>query len=167
MTPTITLESKKAASVGKFLTTQEANNLIRTYKQERWIHNTKRIGKEDSLSLWWSIEEMENFIQIAKQHNADGLKFYFGAYDKEYQEIPEYQERQTMVMVATKESKTNTGIKSKDIYINTEKGKNILAYNRGRTCPPICGEGVGIDESDPFELGITIIDRGDEGMTII
>lgn len=167
MTSTKTLMPQKA--VGKFLTTVEANQLIRTYKQERWIHNTERIGKEDSLSCWWSIEEIENFIEVAKQNNADGLKFYFGAYDKNYNEIEAYQDRQTLVMVATKESKTDAGIKNKDVYINNENGKNILAFNRGSLCPPECGPknpGSGI-EADPFEIGITIVDKGDNGMVII
>lgn len=167
MTPVIALEKTKA--VGKFLTTPEANQLIRTYKRERWAYNTERIGKEDSLSLWWSIEEMENFIEVAKQNGADGLKFYFGAYDENYQEVPEYQDRQTLVMVATKESKVETGIRNKDIYVNTENGKEILAYNRGGICPPACGPKTQGDiiESDPFELGITIIDKGENGLVII
>jgi hypothetical protein len=40
------------------------------------------LGKEDSLSAWWSIEELEDFITEAKTHGADGVKFYFGAYGK-------------------------------------------------------------------------------------
>lgn len=165
MTPEIILEKTRA--VGKFLSTSEANHLIRTYKQERWIHNTERINKEDSLSCWWTIEEMQNFIEIAKQNGADGLKFYFGAYDKKYAEVPEYQERQTLVMVATKESKTDTGIRNKDIYVNTQNGKNILAFNKGRLCPPFCGQGDDGVLENPFEMGLTLIDNGDKGMVVI
>lgn len=152
----------KSKKVGKLVNTKHVDNVIRNYKQERWIHNTDRIGKEDSLSLWWSIDEMEEFIATAKTHGADGLKFYFGAYDKNYTEIPEYAGRQTLVMVGTKESETNLGIKNKDIYIQTENGNNILAYNRGTMCPPYCGP----VKPEGDELGITIIDRGEKGLLV-
>jgi hypothetical protein len=156
---------KVATRVGKFVDTKHVDNVIRNYKQERWVHNTERIGKEDSLSAWWSIEEMEDFIAQAKIYGADGLKFYFGAYDKEYKEMPEYAGRQTLVMVGTKETTTGKGIKNKDIYIQSENGTNILAYNRTRICPPNCGPGnEGLDDDT---LGVTIVDRGDKGMMIL
>ncbi|MFY7964340.1 MAG: hypothetical protein ACOVO1_05545, partial [Chitinophagaceae bacterium] len=92
--------------VGKYVDTAHVDNVIRNYKKERWVHNSDRIGKEDSLSAWWSIEEMEDFIMQAKIHGADGLKFYFGAYDTDYPENPKYAGRQTLVMVGTKEAQT-------------------------------------------------------------
>lgn len=157
---------KNPNKVGKYVTTQHVDAVIRNYKKERWIHNTDRLGKEDSLSVWWSIEEMEDFIAQAKVHGADGLKFYFGAYGSENTENPEYTGRQTLVMVGTKESTTNKGLKNKDIYVQTENGSNILAYNRGRLCPPDCGPRPdGLDNDD--NLGIAIIDRGDKGMLIL
>lgn len=162
---TLTIE-KKPLNVGKYVNTQHVDEVIRNYKQERWVQNSEKIGKEDSLSIWWSIDEMESFIETAKTNGADGLKFYFGAYSKNYKDVPEYAERQTLVMVATKEKQTMGGAKNKDIYLQTENGSNILAYNRGVACPPKCGTGLDID-SDSLELGITIIDRGDKGLTII
>lgn len=151
--------------VGKFVTTEHVDSVIRNYKKERWIHNTDRLGKEDSLSVWWSIEEMEDFITQAKIHGADGLKFYFGAYDSENADNPEYGGRQTLVMVGTKESQSAHGVKNKDIYVQTENGNNILAYNRGVLCPPNCGpekpEGWDVDT-----IGVTIIDRGEKGMLV-
>ena len=150
--------------VGKFVNTAHVDNVIRNYKKERWVHNSERIGKEDSLSAWWSIEEMEDFIAEAKMHGADGLKFYFGAYDADYAENPKYAGRQTLVMVGTKEAQTAMGVKNKDIYMQTENGTNILAYNRSRICPPECGpRPEGLDDDT---LGITIVDRGDKGMLV-
>jgi len=157
-------------SVGKYVSTAHVDASIRNYKQERWIHNSDKLGKEDSLSAWWSIEELEEFIATAKNHGADGIKFYFGAYDKNYQEVPEYAGLQTLTMVGTKESQTATGLKDKDIYVQTNNGTNILAYNSGRLCPPKCKptdptkpEVGGLDDV----LGITIIDRGEKGMFIL
>ena len=157
---------KTATRVGKYVDTKHVDNVIRNYKQERWIHNSDRIGKEDSLSMWWSIDEMEDFIVEAKSQGADGLKFYFGAYGEDYKETPEYAGRQTLVMVGTKEAQTALGIKNKDIYMQTPNGTNILAYNRGTLCPPNCGPSKPIPDFDEDILGITIIDRGDKGMLV-
>ncbi len=57
---------EKTLKVGKYVNTTYVDSIIRTYKQERWVHNSARIGKEDSLSSWYSIEELEEFISTAK-----------------------------------------------------------------------------------------------------
>ena len=155
----------KSLKVGKYVNTAHVDNVIRNYKQERWVQNSERIGKEDSLSAWWSVEELEEFIEHAKTHGADGVKFYFGAYDQEHAPRPEYADRQTLVMVATKQKENADGsTKNKDIYIATEKGSNILAYNMGRLCPPFCGQ----EEDMGFpEVGVTIVDKGEKGFVVI
>jgi hypothetical protein len=155
---------KKTLKVGKYVNTEHVDSLIRTYKKERWIHNTERLGKADSLSSWYSIEELEEFIATAKQEGADGIKLYFAAYPKDFNKIPEYAGRQTVVMVATKQKQTEEGVLNKDLYINNENGPEILAYNMGSICPPFCGgKGVGSDDG----IGIAVIDRKDEGMLIL
>ncbi len=156
---------KKSLSVGKYVSTQHVDKVIRNYKKERWVHNSERIGKEDSLSGWWSIEEIENFLDNAKLYGGDGVKFYFGAYDNEFQERPEYSGRQTLVMVATKQKEGKYGTKvNKDIYINEGNENNILAYNMATLCPPSCGLSV---DSDNIEIGVTIVDKGEEGIVIV
>jgi hypothetical protein len=65
-----------------------------------------------------------------------------------------------VVFVATKEKETETGVINKDVYINTDKGNSILAYNAGKLCPPFCGHGV------DTEIGITILDKGKDGIHI-
>jgi hypothetical protein len=79
---------KKTLKVGKYVDTAHVDTVIRTYKQERWVHNSDRLGKEDSLSAWHSIEELEEFINTAKRHGADGIKIYFAAYPENYSEYP-------------------------------------------------------------------------------
>ncbi len=158
--------TKKSLKVGKYVNNTHVDNVIKNYKQERWVQNSERIGKEDSLSGWWSIEEMEDFIETAKIYGADGVKFYFGAYDKDYQEKPEYAGRQTLVMVGTKQKQTANGVNNKDIYVQTDKGSQVLGYNAMSLCPPFCGQGDTFDFGD-LELGITLIDKGDNGMVVI
>lgn len=160
----ITIE-KKSLKVGKYVNTEHVNTVIRTYKQERWIHNTERLGKPDSLSGWYSVEELEEFLAKAKEHGADGVRMYFAAYPADYQETPEYAGRQTAVFVATKRKETANGPADKDIYIGTDKGATILAYNSSRLCPPLCYLGDG--DSEWGGIGTTIIDRGDKGTIVV
>lgn len=152
---------KKSVKVGKFVSTAHVDTVIKNYKQNRWVHNSKRLGKEDSLSVWFSVEDMEAFLEKAKEHGGDGVRFYFGAYDENFADKPLYAGRQTVVMVATKQKETMSGTADKDIYINTDEGTSILAYNVGRLCPPLCQNG-----EDFGGLGITIVDKGDDGLIV-
>lgn len=163
----VKLASKK---VGKYVNTKHVDEVIRNYKTERWVHNSDRIGKEDSLSVWWSIDEIQSFIENAKQHGANGLKFYFGAYSNDYNEVPEYAGRQTLTMVGTKEVSTGLGYQNKDIYVQNGKETNILAYNKGTLCPPNCkpsSPGGGTTGIDSDNLGIILIDRKDKGFVVV
>lgn len=152
--------SKKSVHAGKYVDTKHVDTIIRNYKQERWLQNSQRLGKEDSLSVWFSVEEVEGFLEKIKSHGGDGIKFYFGAYSNDFAERPEYAGRQTIVMVGTK-SKEN-GAVDKDIYVDNGGVNSILAYNVGRVCPPLCKPGL-----DDGELGITIVDKGNDGLVII
>jgi len=154
---------KKSLKVGKFVNTDHVDTVIRTYKQERWVHNSERLGKKDSLSVWHSIEELEELIAKAKENGGDGIRFYFAAYPKDYTGQPLYAGRQTIVMVATKQKETEKGLANKDIYINTENGTEILAFNSGVMCPPYCGP----RDNDDNSLGITIVDKGQNGLAIV
>ncbi len=152
---------KESVRTGKFVNTEHVNSVIKNYKQERWVHNSKRLGKEDSLSVWYSVEELEEFLAKAKDHGADGVRMYFGAYGMNNAPQPLYAGRQTIVMVATRQKETENGGTNKDVYITTEKGASILAYNVGGLCPPFC-------QNDDFGgVGITIVDKGQEGIVIV
>jgi hypothetical protein len=146
---------KKTVRAGKFVNTTHVDTLIKNYKQKRWVQNSQRLGKEDSLSVWFSVEDIEVFLEKAKEHGGDGVRFYFGAYEEKFEEMPVYEGRQTLVMVATKQKETLAGNTNKDIYFNTEKGTSILAFNYGQVCPPFCSN------SGNGGLGITILDKGD------
>lgn len=155
----ITIE-KKSLKVGKRVNTSHVDKVTRNYRQERWVRNSERLGKEDSLSAWWSIEELEDFIEEAKMHGADGLKFYFAAYDENTAPREDYIGLQTLVMVGTKQKVYPDGTnKNRDIYVQTENGSNIVAYNAGRLCPPACTQ----DDNSQFDtdLGISIVDKNE------
>jgi hypothetical protein len=160
----MTTIQKKSLKVGKQVDSNHVDAVIRNYKSKRWIHNSKRIGKEDSLSVWYSIEELEEFISKAKEHGADGIKLYFGAYSDDYSEQPLFAGRQTVVLVATKQKMTEGGVSNKDVYVQNNAGSTILAWNAGAICPPYCGGKGGIMDGD--DIGIGLIDQGDDGMLI-
>jgi hypothetical protein len=158
----MTTIQKKSLVVGKQVDTNHVNTVIKNYKKERWVHNSNRLGKEDSLSVWYSIEELEDFIAKSKDHGADGIKLYFGVYDKDYDEQPLFAGRQTIALVATKHKITGAGESNKDIYIQTERGSTILGWNAGSVCPPFCGT----KDGGYGDIGITILDKGNDGMIV-
>jgi hypothetical protein len=157
---------KKSLKVGKFVNTDHVNTVIKNYKQERWVNNSKHIGKEDSLSAWLSIEEMEEFIAKAKDYAADGIRIYFAAYPTDYPEQPLYEGRQSLVFVGTKRKENESGIAAdKDIYITNKQGSSILAYNSLSICPPFC-KPKGTD-NDGIDIGISIVDKGEDGLVVV
>jgi hypothetical protein len=158
-------KQKKLVNVSKDAKTVEADTLIREYKQKRWVANSERISKPDSLSAWYSIEEIEKFLILAKSHGGDGIRFYYGAYPEDYSPRTEYAGRQTLVMVGTKSKKVNEGIlANKDIYYSQHGKTKILSGLGGpNLCPPICNPP---SEGGMGDLGIAIIDKGEKGMEI-
>lgn len=153
----------KSLRAGKLVDTKHVNTVISHYKKERWANNSRHIGKEDSLSVWYSVEELESFLHLVKEHGGDGIKMYFGAYDSEHAPTPLYADRQTIVLVATKLKETGKGEVNKDLYIQGEKENTILAYNMGQICPPFCQNG----DTDFGGIGITIVDKGENGIVIV
>ena len=161
---------KKSLRVGKYVSTEHVDTVIKTYKQERWVHNSERIGKEDSLSVWYSIEELEEFMAKSRENGGDGIRFYFAAYPENYTEKAGFAGRQTLVLVATKSKELETGVTNKDIYIHDGEGAKILAYNTGSICPPLCGKPPKpkpASADDWGDIGVTIVDRGEKGLTVV
>ncbi len=84
-------------------------------------------------------------------------------------------DRQTIVMVATRSQETEAGVANKDLYINPGQ---ILAYNIGSICPPNLRVQA-VKPNHPANLvklviaddwggiGVTIVDRGPKGLTVV
>jgi hypothetical protein len=158
-------QQKKSVRTGSDASSGQVANLIREYKKTRWSQNSERIGKPDSLSSWYSIEEMENFIVFAKSKGGDGIRFYFAAYPEDYTSKPEYSGRQTLAMIATRSKITESGeIANKDIYCSKNGRLKILSGTLPSNCPPYCNPPT---EGGMGDLGITIIDKGEKGMEMI
>lgn len=162
----LTKVAKKSVKAGKRVNTKHVDSLIKNYKRERWVQNSKNLGKEDSLSVWYSLEELMSFMQTAKENGSDGIRLYFGVYDKETAHDADFEGRQTIVLVATKQKEVKGEIAHKEIYVNNDKGSSILAFNAGWICPPKCGT-FGDGDDDGGGIGITILDKGEDGLCIV
>lgn len=167
---TITKEKAKKQA-GSLVDSNHVDQLIGQYKKERWVHNTQKLGKADSLSTWYGLEELQAFLDLAKANQADGIKMYYGVYPENFAPVPEFQGRQTVVLVATREKTTEQGITNKDIYVQKEGRTEILAFNVGQLCPPWCGTGLSPDGDGTFgidmeKIGISIVDDGNEIIVI-
>jgi hypothetical protein len=160
---TMTIKNHISRKIGSYVSTKHVGDLISTYKKERWIHSSKRLGKPDSLSAWYSIEELEEFIATIKSHGGDGIKMYFGVYPAHFDKVPDYAGRQTIAMVATKSKQVGNKLIDKDLYINEDNEPRILAYNISKICPPRCETGNG----EWGGLGLTLVDNGEDGITVI
>ena len=166
------LLTKTIQKSGQRVNSKHVDSLLSNYKKERWVQNSKHIGKEDSLSVWYSIEELQQFIETARLNGADGIKMYFGVYKADTAKEARFEERQTIVLVASKTKELENGtMVDKSIYLNENGTPEILAFNTGRVCPPACGTGgtgtgtetTGFDWDNPGVL----IDKQGEGMVII
>lgn len=69
---------------------EEAKILDKTYTVTRQIVLDSALGIEDSRSSWWSLEDLEAYIDYAKTQakekgmEVNGLRIYHGAYPKDY-----------------------------------------------------------------------------------
>jgi hypothetical protein len=159
-------QNETSTNQKKDASTEQLSQLIREYKQSRWVANSEKIGKPDSLSASFTIEDLERFIEEAKANGGDNIKFYFAAYPEHYADVPEYAGRQTIVPVATRNCINASGtLAVKDIYV--PKDGQLKVFTAGSVpylCPPFCKPP---SEGGMGDLGITLVDLGDKGMEII
>jgi hypothetical protein len=147
---------KNSVNARQFATKQDVDSFISTYKQERWAANSDRLGKADSLSVWFTLEELEGFLENVKTNGGDSVRFHFGVFPEGYS-TPEFVGRQTIVMVGNR-TKDGSYATSKELYANNNGQPEIVADIIGTPCPPFCGTGKGKS---------TLIVRGDNSMEVI
>jgi len=160
----MTTQAKNYVRIRSSDSANDVENFIREYKQKRWVHNSQRIGKPDSLSASYSVEELETFLADVKSHKGDGVRFYYGVFPEEYSVQPEYAGRQMLVMVGTKSRIMDNGcVTEKNIYTHKNGRVEILSSGNPKYCPPICPP----PDGGMGDLGITIVDNGSKGMEIV
>lgn len=133
------MSAAKIMKAGKFVDNKHVSMLRENYRENRWRANSERLGKPDSLSVWYSLDELKQYIETAEAAGADGIRVYFGVYPSVFPENILLQDRQTIVFVGTQQKVSETGkTENKDLYVSTPNGPEIMAFNFGLPCPPAC-----------------------------
>lgn len=159
------VSAEKSVSVSQYVTKQTVETFISSYKQKTWIHNTARIGKEDALSSWYSVEELEALLENIKVHGGNGVRMHFGIYPEGYAGESELSGRQALVMVGTRSS-DGTARTSKELYIGGEK--KLLAFVGMHPCPAYCPFPVPPSNGQQPPLARTLVDLGDDkGFSVV
>lgn len=152
---------KKSVNVGNYVSRNEMDNLTTAYKQDRWAENSDRLGKSDSLSVWLTVDELENFLERVKINGGNGVRLHFGVLGEGYH-IPEQVGMQTVVMVANR-SKDGSLENAKQILTSDVNGRpEIIAYLPAPLCPPFCGSA-----GDKGHGKAALIVRNDNRMEVI
>ncbi|MDQ6530541.1 hypothetical protein [Flavobacterium sp. LHD-85] len=74
------------AKPSQLITKEFARQLNVNYNNKRASLTAKREQKEDANAIWYSLEELENYIHYIRTngakdgYNVDGIRFYFGVY---------------------------------------------------------------------------------------
>lgn len=109
------------------ITKQEAQQLNRNFINLKSDAMDKITGREDSNAVWFSIEDLENFLHIAKNQLSDegkvidGVRVYLGSYSNDYH-VKELSGMTTVFMVSTFKDENGTSIDHSETVLN--RGNN-------------------------------------------
>ncbi|MDO6597329.1 hypothetical protein Q4512_10430 [Oceanihabitans sp. 2_MG-2023] len=85
------------------ITPEEAKALDEAFNSRHQLISDSIVGRPDNRSAWWSIEDIESFIKLAKSQSTDlgydmnGIRVYLGAHERTSREAG----YTTMFMVPT------------------------------------------------------------------
>ena len=153
--------AEKSVNAGSYVNKTQMNTLTSAYKQERWAANSDNLGKSDSLSVWFTVEQLEGFLENVKANGGNGVRVHFGVFPQDYQR-PEVAGMQTVVLVANR-SKDGSLENAKELMINKDGHPEILAIDGPILCPPWCGGGLGTGGGKNG----TLVIRGNGGMEVV
>ncbi|WP_289659553.1 hypothetical protein [Flavobacterium panacagri] len=77
------------AKPSQLITKEFARQLNVNYNNKKASLTAKKAEKEDANAIWYSLEELENYIHYIKTngakdgYNVDGIRFYFGVYPED------------------------------------------------------------------------------------
>jgi hypothetical protein len=73
----------------QLISADKAKELNQNFISKRGDLHDKALGREDANAVWYSLEELENYIEYIKSTGAengyivDGIRFYFGVYSED------------------------------------------------------------------------------------
>lgn len=105
------------------ITTKEAQVLCENFINTKSPELDKITGKEDANNIWFSIEDLENFLTTAREQlnaegkSIDGVRVYLGSYPENYEEKNKAN-MTTVFMVATSENEEGLSIDYQGVVMN-------------------------------------------------
>lgn len=144
---------------GTFIFKEEVNKRVTNYLNLKHPVLSNALGREDSKSAWYSLDQFEELMREMYYLNADGVRIYFGAYDNN---DPNYPGMLTVIFVPTYLNE-DTG-KHTDVVIDDEQdftqrcdSKTAVSMTRSipknldtlGLCPPSCDDHVFAYPSQP------------------
>lgn len=106
------------AKPSQLITKEFARQLNSNYNNKRASLVAGKEEKEDANAIWYSLEELENYIHYIKTngakdgYNVDGIRFYFGVYPDD-EKHGEKAGLTTLFLVPTgKKTENNTQVQS-------------------------------------------------------
>jgi hypothetical protein len=130
-----------------FVNKTEVSKRVNNYKtQKQGMLTEKMNGKEETRSIWYSREHLEEIMRELYYLNADGVRLYFAAYDPEHEL---YGSQLSLVFVPTYLTEEN---KHRDIIIEDEENYTARKAMKqtgfdankgldfGALCKPDCGD---------------------------
>jgi hypothetical protein len=81
-----------------FVSKSIVNKRVKNFQQNKLPLLNNGIGKSDTTSAWYSLEQFEAMIREMYYQNADGLRVYFGAHDSDDEY---YADQLTVIFVPT------------------------------------------------------------------
>ena len=95
--------------------------------------------KGESTSVWFDNAFIEVLRKDLERTEINGLRIYFGAYDKKHQD-DDKKNKMTVVLVTTTGSGVNA-VDAIDERTPDEPKAPFIEYNDGKLCPPMCQTG--------------------------
>lgn len=102
----------------QLITTNIALDLNKRYNEKRSGLILSDIGKEDANAVWYSLEELENYINyiktkgIEKGIEVNGIRFYIGVYPEDVVKYKEKAGLTTIFLSPTKKKTSNISERS-------------------------------------------------------
>lgn len=116
-----------------------AKDMIDLYRAKRKTMIDQKYGIDDTKSVTYSIDKMEEFVSNVKAKGGTGVRIYFGVYPS----AGKYPGQTTLIAIGTK---LVNGVETDMLMSTTLPGPTTAAdgldpYNHGNLCPPAknCG----------------------------
>ena len=110
-----------------------AKEMVNNYAETRKRLIDQAYGIDDTKSIWFSIEEVQNFVKSLSP-DATGVRIYLGVYNDDDPKTPDH-----TTIVAIETGADSTGKDADQIGTSgLTLGVGGDPFNNGKICPPYC-----------------------------